>query len=151
VEEETRAAQKGQLTYRQALERFMQRVFSKLGDGDIEDGGDIASIGLFDSAGKEQRIFLSPDILEDFGHALLVLKSAVERAQQVGIPPDETSGSRFVAKTMRIDQFRVDRPDRGDRVVLNFWNKNLAHYCFSLESELARRLRSRLDAIHRGN
>jgi hypothetical protein len=129
----------------------MQRVFSKLGDGDIENGGDVASIGLFDSAGNEQRIFLSPDILEELSHALLVLKAAVERAQQAGIPPDQTSGGRFVAKAMRIDQFRVDRPDRSDRVVLNFWNKGLAHYCFALESEQARRLRSRLEAIHPGN
>jgi hypothetical protein len=128
----------------------MQRVFSRLGDGDFDDGGEIASIGLFDSAGNEQRIFLSPDILEELSHALLVLKAVVERAQQAGIPPDQTSGGRFVAKAMRIDQFRVDQPDSGG-VVLNLWNRGLAHYRFALESELAHRLCSRLAAIHPGN
>lgn len=129
----------------------MQRVFSKLGDGDFDDGGEIASIGLLDSDGNEQRIFLSPDILEELSHALLVLKAVVERAQQAGVPPDETSGGRFVAKAMRIDQFRVDRPDHDDGVVLNFWNKGLAHYRFALESQLVHQLRNRLAAIHPGS
>lgn len=129
----------------------MQRIFSKLGSGAIEPDGEVASVGLIDSTGREQRILLSPDILEEFGHALLTLKAAVDRAQQAGVPPAEESGGRFVAKVMRIDQFRVDKPDRSDRVVLNFWSPAQAHYRFALASELALRLRKRLEAIHPGD
>jgi hypothetical protein len=123
----------------------VQRVFSRLTDGEIEDGGDIVSIGLLDSSGKEQRIFLSPDLLEDFGHALLVLRAAVERKQQAGIPPDDTFGGRFVAKAIPVDELRVDRPEMG-ALVLNFWTKSRARYYFSLATELVHQLRTRLVA-----
>jgi hypothetical protein len=123
----------------------MERVFSKLTDGEIEDDGETVSIGLLDSSGKEQKIFLSPDLLEDFGHALLVLRAAVERKQQAGIPPDEKIGRRFVGKAIPIGELRVDRPDAADRLVLNFWAKNSARYSFSLETEFVHQLRTRLD------
>ena len=123
----------------------MKRVFTQMTGAKVEDNGDLVSVRLTDANGTDERLFLSPDLLEDLAHQLLGLKAGADHKQQAGVPPDKTSGSQTVSRAIPIAELRVDTS--GEKVALHFWGMNQAHYCFSLQREFVPLLRTRLEPI----
>jgi hypothetical protein len=125
----------------------MPGAFVRFNGASSANDGSTVSIRLERDDGTEERLTFSSDLLDELAIHLLEAKAAAEYRAQAGVPTSAAAGERFVARAIQIAELQVDIPDQGDKIVLNFWNANQAHFRFSLKREFVHLLRTRLARI----
>ena len=114
---------------------------------DAAPNGATATIRLRTTDGSEQSMTFTAECLDLVGVALLEMKAGAEPQARAGVRIDDEAGRKFSAKAIQGAEVRVDIPDKSDRVVLNFWNSNGAHFPMLVLREFVHHIRLQLDRI----